>query len=184
MWEFGAFSPVVVNRRWPGSRLAPKGWMLRGAPFLLSAVLLVLALALNEVRVETVQPTGLTQVTYPYIGYTWALYAVVLGLIAFGVSVNFGQRLARSVLGAATLAVGVIPFAHGVLLLWLSAFHYHPVRCSVLACPPFVEQYFDRIILWSVSAGAGIGLVLAGVWLLFRRPQDVRTATLTRVPTS
>jgi hypothetical protein len=118
-------------------------WVILIAPFLISALLLIVA-----------AEYGL----YMYFtGWVILLFGfLILPLVLSGEKGNFGRFL----LGSGLLALGL----SGVLFLAPSLFlgwQDYGVRCSVTGCPPFLQWYGQD---FAMLAGSLIA-VTTGLWL-------------------
>lgn len=145
--------------------------ILRFTP-LLGILAFLIAAPLQNFRVETVQPNGLPQISYPLWGLGIAAQLSGLGLLVFGLLFNFSPiRL----IGLRRAVGSSILFAAGTTLLVLSgfgilgnSFEWGVHFCSEPQPYPVCGSIFWLILEFLVLASIGVAFVFAGFYVRLR----------------
>ncbi len=139
--------------------------ILHLTPFL-GILTFLIAMPLQNFRVETVQSNGLPQIDYPLGGIGIAIELLGLGLLVFGILFNFSPirliGVRRAVSTSILFAAGMISmvFSGYGLLGNFSEWEVH--SCLIPQPYPVCSSILWLILDFSVLASIGVALVLAG----------------------
>jgi hypothetical protein len=150
------------------SRLHPK-WVAITS-YVVSALLYLISTYADNIRVETVQPNGLAEVQYPYLGvFLLPALEALFFAITLSIVVLLGRTAmpGRALLGSGLFSAGVLAILFAVFLYSVNLQDVGP-RC-LGGCAPSLQQYIQGVLAVStVIAVSGLFAAGFGARLLIR----------------